>query len=825
MRLSELKENDRAIITKIKGRGQFRKRIIEMGFVKGKEIKVVKYAPLKDPIEYEIMGYQVSLRRNEAELIEVEPYGNPININSNQAEIIYSENDFTQRIREKTHTINVALVGNPNCGKTTLFNAVTGAAEHVGNYGGVTVDAKKGKTKKFDYTFEITDLPGTYSLSAYTPEELYVRNHLFYELPDVVVNVIDGSNLERNLYLTTQLIDMNIPVVIALNMYDEMQQSGDKLDIDALSHLLGMPIVPTIAATGYGLDDLLKTIIDVYEEKNPVVRPIKINYGEMEYAINELVNLIEADFNSHITNIISPRFIAIKLLEKDKKISDLVNLLLNGKEIFSTTEKLIKQLETTFKDDTEVLIADARYGFIAGALKETYREGKTDKFQKTRLIDSIITNKYLGFPIFFFVLWLTFETTFVVGNYFAGWLEWLVNITGQLVTNYMPSGILKDLLVDGIISGVGSVLVFLPNILILFFFISIMEDTGYMARVAFIMDRFMHKIGLHGKSFIPLLMGFGCNVPAVMATRTLENRSDRLMTMLITPFMSCSARLPVYILLLGTFFPHQAGLIIMGIYLLGILVGVLTAILLRKTIFRKSEAPFVMELPPYRMPTSKAVLKHMWHSSKQYLNKMGGVILIASIIIWSLEYFPRPKNYEKQVQQLAKIEMQAAKNKAISQTSAINEDSVIEAVHLRLEAEREYNSYIARLGRLFEPIMRPLGFDWKMTVAILAGFSAKEIVISTLSVLYQSPDNTALRHKLRTAVYSHGKHKGQRVFTPPVIVAFLIFILLYVPCVATVTAIAKESGSWKWALYSVAYSVTIAWILAFIAKTITTLFI
>ncbi len=824
MKLSELKEGEKGIITKIKGRGEFRKRIIEMGFIKGKEIKVVKYAPLKDPIEYEIMGYRVSLRKNEADLVEVEPYGKPIHINNQSAQVIYSEEEFNQRIREKTHTINIALVGNPNCGKTTLFNFLTGSAEHVGNYGGVTVDAKKGKAKKFDYTFEITDLPGTYSLSAYTPEELFVRNHLFYELPDVVVNVIDGSNLERNLYLTTQLIDMNIPVVIALNMYDEMLKRGDRLDLVQLSQLLGMPIIPTIAANGYGLDELLKTIIEVYEGKNPVLRPIKINYGELENAIEQLVQLIDTDFNSHITNIISPRFIAIKLLEKDKKIRDLVSLMPNGNQILETSSKLIKQLEQSLKEDTEVLIADARYGFIAGALKETYQEGKVDKFEKTKLIDSIVTNKYLGFPIFFFVLWLTFETTFVVGNYFAGWLEWLVNWTGQQLTNYMPPGILKDLLVDGIISGVGSVLVFLPNILILFFFISIMEDTGYMARVAFIMDKFMHRIGLHGKSFIPLLMGFGCNVPAVMATRTLENRSDRLMTMLITPFMSCSARLPVYILILGTFFPRQAGTIILGIYLLGIMVAVFTALFLRKTVFRKSEAPFVMELPPYRMPTTKVVVKHMWHKGKQYLNKMGGVILVASIIIWTLEYFPRPKNYDQQVERILNMERQEAVQKTAG-IQTVNEDSLIQVAHLKLEAEREYNSYIARLGRAFEPVMRPLGFDWKMTVAILAGFSAKEIVISTLSVLYQSPDNNALRHKLKSSVYTQGRYKGQKVFTVPVVVAFIIFILLYVPCVATVTAIARESGSWKWALFSVVYSITIAWVLAYIGKEIAMLFI
>ncbi len=829
MNLSQLQEGDKAIITKIKGRGEFRKRIIEMGFIKGKEIKVIKYAPLKDPIEYEIMGYQVSLRKAEADLIEVEPVGKPIYFQNNHAEVISDENDWAIRIRERTHTINVALVGNPNCGKTTIFNFITGAAEHVGNYGGVTVDAKKGKTKKFGYTFEITDLPGTYSLSAYTPEEVYVRNHLFYELPDVIINVVDGSNLERNLYLTTQLIDMNIPTVIALNMYDEMQQRGDKIDYKSLSKLLGMPVVPTIGATGFGIDKLLQTVIEVYEEKNPDIRPIKINYGpEIEEAIEELKILIDTDFNSHITNIISPHFIAIKLLEKDPKIKDLVKIMPNGQQIIETTNRLIKHLENILKEDTEVLIADARYGFIAGALKETYQEGNIDKFKTTKVIDSVLTHKYFGFPIFLVILWIMFESTFRIGGYFAGWIQWLVDGFGFLVDKYMADGMLKDLIIQGIVGGVGSVLVFLPNILILFLFISFLEDTGYMARVAFIMDKLMHRIGLHGKSFIPMLMGFGCNVPAIMATRTLENKKDRLVTMLIIPFMSCSARLPVYILILGTFFPRDAGTIMLGIYILGVIVAILTAILLNKTLFKKEQAPFVMELPPYRMPTTRVVVKHMWHKGKEYINKMGGVILVASIIIWTLGYFPRLKNnpYEDEIKHIQQQYSQLIK--ANPQQASVLEkqrDSLVALYQVEAEASRQYNSYIARLGKAIEPFMRPLGFDWKATVAIIAGFSAKEIVVSTMSVLYQSTDNTQLQQKLKQATYPDGPNKGKPVFTIPVVIAFIIFVLLYVPCVATVTAIARESGSWKWALFSIAYSISVAWILAFVAKNIAQLLI
>ena len=825
MKLSELKQGQSGIIIKVKGHGQFRKRIIEMGFVRGKEIKVIRYAPLKDPIEYQIMGYEVSLRRSEAELIEVEPietYIKPEN-GQNNISLVDTLQSFRQKIKEKTHTINVALVGNPNCGKTTLFNVITGSAEHVGNYGGVTVDAKKGTTKRFGYTFEITDLPGTYSLTTYSPEEIYVRHYLLYEFPDVIINVVDATNLERNLYLTTQLIDMNIPIVIALNMYDELQKNGDQLDYQALGELLGIPIVPTIAATGYGVDKLLKTVIEIYEGINPIARPIKINYGkEIEEAIEQLVKLIDIEENKPFTNIVNPRFVAIKLLEKDKDMYESVKMMSNGEQIIKLAQKLINQIEKQLKEDTEIIIADARYGFISGALAETYKQSKKDKYQTTKLIDSIVTNKYLGFPIFFLFLWLMFESTFKLGEYPMIWLEDLVNWLGNLVSQFMPPGLLKDLLVDGIIGGVGSVLVFLPNILILFFFIAIMEDTGYMARVAFIMDKLMHKIGLHGKSFIPLLMGFGCNVPAVMATRTIENRNDRILTMLINPFMSCSARLPIYILILGTFFPKYAGIGLLLIYLTGILVAIVMAIFFKKTLFKKHQAPFVMELPPYRWPTTKVLLKDIWAKGKQYLQKMGGVILIASIIIWALENFPRPAHlenyYESQKTKIqAYYDSLAAAKPALAQQYKAQLDSSLHELDLQYKAMLQQQSYIARLGRFFEPIMRPLGFDWKMTVSLMAGTSAKEIVVSTMSVLYQAENNHILRHKLKTARYESGPKKGQLIFTPAVAIAFMIFVLTYFPCIATITAIANESGSWKWGLFSATYSTTLAWILAFLA--------
>ncbi len=833
MKLSELKEGEVGIIIKVKGHGNFRKRIIEMGFVRGKEIKVVRYAPLKDPIEYQIMGYEVSLRKSEAELIEVERKNGYIKPEPEQTEVslLEAQEGFRERIKEKTHTINVALVGNPNCGKTTLFNIITGSAEHVGNYGGVTVDAKKGKTKRFGYTFEITDLPGTYSLTTYSPEEVYVRHYLLYEFPDVIINVVDASNLERNLYLTTQLIDMNIPIVIALNMYDELQRSGDKLDYEALGELMGCPIVPTIASTNFGIDQLLQKVIDVYEDLDSVIRPVKINYGfEIENAIEELIKVIDVPENKYFTNIITPRFIAVKLLEKDKDMYDSVKMFSNGGEIIDLAHKYIAKIEKQMKEDTEILIADARYGFISGALAETYQKGNVDRYQTTKFIDSIVTNKYLGFLIFFAFLWLMFESTFKLAQYPVGWLDFLVSWTGDLVSKLVPPGMLQDLLVNGIIGGVGSVLVFLPNILILFFFIAIMEDTGYMARVAFIMDKLMHKIGLHGKSFIPLLMGFGCNVPAIMATRTIENRTDRLLTMLINPFMSCSARLPVYILILGTFFPKYAGIGLLAIYSVGILVAIISAIIFKKTLFKKHQSPFVMELPPYRLPTLRVLGKDIWNKAKQYLQKMGGVILVASILIWALENFPRPKVLvDAYLTQKQKIEqrydsLMKAQPKQIAALQ-VQKDSVLDALKLEFETNLQEQSYVARLGRFFEPVMRPLGFDWKMTVGAIAGISAKEIVVSTLGVLYNAENNKSLSEKLRQARYTQGKRKGHLIFTPAVALAFIVFILLYSPCVATMAAIAGESGSWKWAIFQLVYSLTVAWILSFLVLHIAELII
>jgi len=828
MKLSELTDNQEGIIIKVLGHGAFRKRITEMGFVKGKMVTVIKNAPLKDPVEYEIMGYQVSLRRSEASLIEVITKEEAKNIKFSDFEGTINDEILKTSAKEKGKNINIALVGNPNAGKTTLFNFASGSKEHVGNYSGVTVDSKQAKVKQNGYQFDVTDLPGTYSLTAYTPEELFVRKYILGEKPDVVVNVIDASNLERNLYLTTQLIDMDIKVVIALNMYDELEKKGARFNYKALSKMLGIPIVPTISSKGKGIKDLFNKIIEVYEDKDPVVRHIHINYGvHVENAISKIQGKIKQD--RKLCSKASPRFISIKLLEADDSARFLVKESDKHFEIKEEAKKQISKIENEFDEICETVITDAKYGFIDGALKETYKESPVKRRRKTTIIDTFITHKLFGFPIFFVFMFLTFYATFNLGEYPMNWIDTGVSALGGLIESWMSPGPLKDLLVDGIIGGVGGVIVFLPNILILFFFISFMEDTGYMARAAFIMDKLMHKIGLHGKSFIPLIMGFGCNVPALMATRTLENKNDRILTMLITPFMSCSARLPVYILIIGTFFPTNASFILFGIYMLGILLAIVFAKVFKASFFKSKEAPFVMELPPYRIPTLKTTVRHMWNKGFQYLKKMGGVILVASVIIWALGYFPRDVEYTKDYNHLIN-EVNQNYNKIVFNSEStteldINElkttkDAKIADFHNSMLEEQQQGSYIGQIGQFFSPVMHPLGFDWKMTVSILTGIAAKEVVVSTMGVLYQEGEGAdessdGLRNKLREQKFT-GSHKtGQYVFTSLSALSFLIFILIYFPCVAVVVTIIKESN-WKWATFVVFYTTGLAWLVSFI---------
>lgn len=835
MKLSELTDNQEGIIIKVQGYGAFRKRITEMGFIKGKKVTVIKNAPLKDPVEYNIMGYQVSLRRSEAALIEVitkEEEEEAVDLKINNFEGIIDDEKLKSSAQEKGKNIHIALVGNPNAGKTTLFNFASGSKEHVGNYSGVTVDSKLAKVQQNGYNFDVVDLPGTYSLTAYTSEELYVRQYITEELPDVVINVVDASNLERNLYLTTQLIDMDVKVILALNMYDELEKNGARFDFKALGKMLGVPIIPTVSSKGKGIKELFDKAIDVYEGKDPIVRHIHINYGPIiEKSISRLQEHIREDRN--LTTITSPRFLSIKLLENDERALDYIESCSTSDSIHSTLKQEISTIESAYNEVCETVITDAKYGFIDGALKETYTENPIKRRRKTAIIDTFLTHKLFGFPLFFFFMFMTFYATFNLGEYPMIWIELGISYLGEFVQTIMPDGPLKDLIVDGIIGGVGGVIIFLPNILILFFFISFMEDTGYMARTAFIMDKLMHKIGLHGKSFIPLVMGFGCNVPALMATRTLENRNDRILTMLITPFMSCSARLPVYILIIGTFFPQNSSLVLFGIYLLGILLAIIFAKVFKASFFRSKEAPFVMELPPYRIPTLKSTLVHMWSKGGEYLKKMGGIILVASVIIWALGYFPLDVDYSKDYENLlAKNEAQLYTDldaaNSIEQVK-LREDYEIAAASIMNEKleEKQELSYIGQIGNFIAPVFHPMGFDWKMTVSILTGIAAKEVVVSTMGVLYKNGEGSdenseGLRNNLREQKFAGSYRNGEKVFDNASALAFLIFILIYFPCIAVVVTITKESN-WKWAAFVVTYTTGLAWIVSFIGYQIVNL--
>lgn len=830
MTLNELKQGGKGIITKVRGRGAFRKRITEMGFVKGKEVTVIKSAPLKDPIEFSILGYNVSLRRSEASLIDIITNEEACVEISNDFAVSCSFDDIVKKATEKGKTISVALVGNPNSGKTTLFNYASGSKEHVGNYSGVTVDAKEAKFRHNGYVFEVADLPGTYSISAYTPEELYVRNYITDNLPDVVINIVDSSNLERNLFLTTQLIDLDIKVVVALNMYDELENKGAKFEYNYLGKMLGIPFIPTTASKGKGIKELFSKVIEVYEDSDEHLRHIHINYGMyIEDAITAIQKEIKK--NRSLTDMYSSRYLTIKLLEKDREVNKILEGANNYSQIKEVSEKEIIKIEKTFNDDSETIVADAKYAFIAGALKETYRAGVVLKRNLSEKIDSILTGKYLGFPVFFAFLSLMFFATFSLGSYPKHWIEELVNIFSSFIERILPPGTLNDLITDGIIDGVGGVIVFLPNILILFLFISFMEDSGYMARVAFIMDRIMHKIGLHGKSFIPMMMGFGCTVPAIMATRTIENRNDRLLTMLITPFMSCSARLPVYVLIISAFFPTYPALMLLLVYFSGIFLAVIFGIFFKKTMFKSKEAPFVMELPPYRMPSFRSTFKHMWNRASQYLKKIGGVILLASIIIWALEYYPKNVIYSKDYDSAIKAGNEILATKTFNDTIELRKvKTQINDLNNQKLAEHIEKSYIGIIGKTIEPILRPLGFDWKMGISLLTGIAGKEVVVSTLAILYQTDNNTdehsgTLQYKLQNERYTSGPKAGQRVFNHLIAFTFLIFILIYFPCVAVIAVLKKESGKWKWALFVVAYTTVVAWLMSFLIYQIGSLFI
>jgi ferrous iron transport protein B len=863
MKLSDLTNGQKGIITGVRGRGQFRKRITEMGFVRGKTVTVIKNAPMKDPIEYKLMDYFISLRRKEAALIDVDitpreevkacsdhPYMHRRRERRGREEYRnYRQDNSTTACNDDVQTerpgllidagiIRVALVGNPNSGKTTLFNFATGARERVGNYGGVTIDAKEARLSRNGRTFIFTDLPGTYSMTAYSPEELYVRQHIIENRPDVIVNILDASNLERNLYLTTQLIELDRKIVVALNMYDELESKGDTFDYETLGKLLGIPFVPTIGTKGIGIDDLLDTITEVHENRNRTIRSININYGaDIEKAIAYLQKTIEE--NGPSTLSVPTRYAAVKLLEKDSAMKRMIaDSSAAGCEVMDIAKKLILSLESELKEDSETMITDARYGFIAGALRETFRPGTRPAVTLSERIDGILTHQVLGFPIFLLFMWLTFQLTFTIGSYPMRLIETGIAHLSRFVFAEMPAGLLRELITDGVIAGAGGVIMFIPNILILFFMISLMEDSGYMARAAFIMDRLMHAFGLHGKSFIPLIMGFGCNVPAIMATRTLESRKDRILTMLIIPFMSCSARLPVYVLFISAFFTSHAGSVLFALYLAGIAVAVSTAMVIKKTVFRKAEVPFVMELPPYRAPRMKNTLRHMWERGKEYLKKIGGIVLIAAIIIWALGRFPSETEYLKNYDSIAaNIHSEDAagfrsvgdRDSAALKSLKEKMDAEISTIDQEKDSEHLENSYIGMIGRVIEPVMAPLGFDWKMSVSILAGLAAKEIAVSTLGILYHAEKKTpeisgSLIQKIKEQRYSSGPRAGQVIFNPVTALAYMAFMLLYIPCIATLVTMRRESGTWKWPAFSALFSISLACVAAFLIQQVGSLF-
>lgn len=831
MKLSELNTGEKGVIVKVLGHGGFRKRIVEMGFIKGKTVEVLLNAPLQDPVKYKILGYEVSLRRAEADMIEVisREEAKQIKLNEGQETLIYNNVDAPEQLlisdqqlqaeaMRRRKTINVALVGNPNCGKTSLFNFVSGAHERVGNYSGVTVDAKEGYAEFEGYRFNLVDLPGTYSLSAYSPEEMYVRHQIIEKTPDIVINVLDSSNIERNLYLTTQLVDMNIRMVGALNMYDEFEANGDKLDYQKLGQLFGVPMVPTVFKTGRGVDLLFHIIINMYEgvdfiEKdgsinpevarelqewhknysaNPnkdhqedfatgkkprknVFRHIHINHGQY---IEKGINLVKKELSNdeQIRHKYSTRYLSIKLLENDAEAEKVVSALHNATAIINARNKAAAIIADEMKEDCETAIMDAKYGFIHGALHEAkFVAGKKQNtYQITHLLDMVIANRYIGFPIFFLILYVMFQSTFSLGKYPMDWIDWTINYLGSWIDASLPSGPVKALFVDGIIGGVGAVIVFMPQILILYFFISFMEDCGYMARAAFIMDKIMHKMGLHGKSFIPLIMGFGCNVPAIMATRTIESKRSRIITILILPMMSCSARLPIYVMITGIFFPAEyQSMAMISLYVIGIIMAVLMSRLFSKFVVKGDDTPFVMELPPYRFPTGKAIARHTWEKGKQYLRKMGGLILVASIIVWALGYFPHNENLDAKAQQ--------------------------------------EQSYIGRIGKAIEPVFRAQGFDWKLDVGLVSGVVAKEIVASTMGVLYNGDGNSKSDQTRYTNMHQQMLADG---ITPLTAYCYLLFVLFYFPCIATIAAVKGETGSWRWALFSAAYTTILAWIIS-----------
>lgn len=815
MRISEMQAGQKGCIVKVKGHGSARKRAVDAGFYKGVCIEILDSDTTHMNIDVE--GMQRKLTLPEASMIEVlttEEAAQELQVKE------LSTGELKDLAHRHRHKIEIALVGQPLSGKNSLFTTLTqGHAAPLPNAN----DILMGERDFQDYHLHITNLPDTYSLTSRTADTWTVRRHLVGDNPDIVISVIDATDLERSMQITAQLLDMNLRVIVALNKFDAMQAQGSKLDYQTLSRLLGTPIVPTVSLNNEGLEHLLHLAINIYEGadfldddgevnkevmrelqewhrnivhsdddtehladftrdhtldtryKKHAYRHIHIYHGgELEQSIETLRN--EVWKSEHTRYRFSTRYVAIALLEGDADIEQFVrDNLPNSKAVFALRDKERRRYSRLMGESVPKAIRTAKRSFIQGALKETYIPAQSRAKANPNLterLDRLVTHKVWGVLIFLTSLFIMFEATFVLGEYPMQGIEWLVEKIGTGLEQLLPNGPIKDMVIDGIIGGVGGVIVFLPNILILYFFISLMEDSGYMSRAAFIMDKAMHKMGLHGKSFITLIMGFGCNVPAVLATRMIESRKSRLITMLVTPLMSCSARLPVYIIFVAAFFPHHSGIVLMGLYLTGIILAVLVARLLSRTVMRGDETPYVMELTPYRRPAWKVIFKHTWDKGYEYLKKMGGVILVASIVVWFLGYYPRSEQYAT-------------------------------------PAEQQEHSYIGRIGKAIEPAIEPLGFDWKMGIGLVSGVGAKELIVSTLGVLYanQEVDSAESEAQIAAAL--------KTVTTPAAALAYMLFVLIYFPCLATLIAIKKETKGWGWAIFTAVYTTALAWIVAF----------
>ncbi len=792
----DLQKGEDGVILRVEGTSDMVKRLSEMGFVKGKKITCIQHTPLRGPIEFQILDSLVVLRKTEAQHIVISQ--DIVEKTVSKPFSVELQNPLENKLTSSDNQIHIALVGNPNTGKTSIYNHLSHTKEHVGNYSGVTVNFKTTTFNYNGFRIKLVDLPGTYSLHQDKREEEAVRNYIIEEKPDIIINVLDASNLERNLFLTTQLIEMEADLVIALNMYDELLKKNIVFDYPLLSERIHIPIIPTIGHDKQSMEGLLKAVTERYQQRKEI-KKIRINYPhEIEKSIDTIIKNIPT--SALTLSEFSERYIAVLFMEQE--LDRLQKSLAPAafEQIRQVVAIEVAKIEKQTGESCQTAMIDGKYAFIAGCLSDTYQEGHKSKHEESKKIDYILTNKYLGLPLLFGFLFLMFHTTFSLGKYPAEWIETAISYFSNLMTELLPDSIFQHFLVDGMIAGLGSVLMFLPNIIIVFLFISFMEDTGYIARTTFIMDKLMHKIGLHGKSFIPMLLGFGCNVPAILATKMLENKKDRILTILIIPFMACSARLPIFILLIAFISPAYPTLTLFGLYLFGILVAIATAIIFNKCFFKGQSSEFIVELPPYRLPQLKNTVILVTDKVKGYLKSITPVIIIASTIIWALGYFPRHEENNT----LTTI----TNDSSLTQTQ-----KVLLADSLKRTAE-EYqitHSFIGQLGKAIEPAIEPLGFDWKMGIALLGGVAAKEIVVSTMSILYTTTEDN-LEHTLQKIT---DPNTQQPFFTPLRTLSFLIFILLYFPCISVILVIYKEIG-WKWAILTVIYSTTAAWVLSFL---------